>query len=136
MILNRRISRQYLDKQGITFFEVILIIGVLGILGIAAIPSFIDLNGDVEVSAMTGVISEVQRGIQYYRDMDSGRSISDLDSAADGACGPNNVCFRHVLNRGVIDGRWSKRGNVYTYTPVGEERAQRYTYIPENGVFK
>ncbi|MDO8462058.1 MAG: type II secretion system protein [Deltaproteobacteria bacterium] len=138
--MNNKLHSIRKAEGGFTLIELVLVIAILGILAVAALPSFINIVGNAETSARDGVVGGVRTGIANQRALNvaqggAGTPPAVLDGAANGACGAANQCFTGVLQTPVEEGRWSKAGLAYTFTPTGGGAASTYTYVPATGAF-
>lgn len=115
--------------KGFTLIELVIIIVIIGILAAIAIPKYLDLQNEAKTAAEKGTVGGVRAGIEIYFAKNKAFP-SALDSAANGACSPTNLCFTTVLTDG-IDADWTKSGNAYT-GPTGKT----YTYDAATGTFQ
>ncbi len=126
-------------QQGFTLIELILVIAVLGILAVMAMPQFIDIVTEAEISSSEGVAGGVRAGImtEWADDLVAngapGVFPATLDGAAAGPAGLANPFFGNVLQNGVTDASWSKAGLIYTFDDG--TTTYDYTYVPASGDF-
>lgn len=119
-------------KKGFTLIELIMVIVVLGVLAVVAMPKFFNLSPQANLSAEQGVVGGVRSGISTYLLQNKGVFLAVLDSATNGACAVNNVCFSTVLTQGGVTSGWIKNSNTSYTGPSGTD----YTYTIANGDFK
>lgn len=87
---------------------------------------------------MRAVSGAVQTGLSLHAaaKVADGGSIeypSRLDSAKDGAASDSNRFFDRVVQDGVTNAAWSKKGNKYTHQC--SDKAHVFEYDPKNGAF-
>lgn len=121
-------------KSGFTFIEVIMAVIILGIVTAISFPKYLDLQTQAKANTEGSILASVRTGIANYH---ANQCVTtncayplSLDSASNGKCAADNVCFDIVLSQGGITSDWSKRGSVYV-GPTGK----RYVYNNANGSF-
>jgi len=124
-------------QQGFTLIELVMVIVILGVLAAVAIPLYVNLQTEANVSAEKGVVGGVRAGLQtYFVDTARGNRTgypTTLDAVANGtAASKANPLFTVVLTQGGITADWTKT-NASTYSgPAGTS----YTYAASDGSFK
>lgn len=127
--------------KGFTLIELVLLILVLGILAILALPRFLDLSAETELTARDGVVGAVRAGIALHDAKEmvasggAGSYPERLDTVpADANCSETAPCFSDVVVYPVEDGRWRKV-DATTYTFDSGTKVTTYKYDQEKGTF-
>lgn len=99
-----------MNRKGFTLIELILVIAILGILAVSALPKFLDMTENADISAMQGTAGAVRSGIALYKAnqlVTGGTGVYPTTLAAN---------FSTVLDNPVgADEGWTGSTAVYTY---------------------
>lgn len=127
--------------KGFTLIEVVLLILVLGILAVLALPRYLDLSAEAELTAKDGVVGAVRAGIAMHRAEEmiatgaAGAYPDKLDDVSnDTACGEGKPCFSNVVIHSVEDARWRKVNDT-TYSFSSGTKVTTYRYDQKKGTF-
>ncbi len=118
------------DLPSFIFNKPVIIIIILVILAIIVIPKFFYGSSTANAASAKSVVGAVRVGIQTYYAQHNDYPAT-LDSATNGACASNNVCFGAVLSKGGVTSNWKKSGFSYT-----GPNSSTFTYDPDAGSFK
>ena len=107
-----------------TLVELVMVIVIIGLLAAVVMPKFSDIQTEAQGAAEQATVAAVRSGINiaHMATLAQGGNTfpSTLDSAARGPASADNLLFTEVIEGGVEDANWDKRGTrTYRYTPTG-----------------
>lgn len=111
----RAMNKQMHSKQsGFTLIELVIVIIILGILAATAVPKFVDMQGDAQISAMKGVKGALEgaASITYAKAaLDGNQKLDDGSTTANGAIiaygYPEATAAAFLIVAGITTTDWS-----------------------------